>query len=78
MVGALHRMRDDRIARQALKWSPADGKKKRGRPRKNWKATITDDLRIIGMDWEEAEQVAGDRMVWQSCVARCAEGTWKD
>jgi hypothetical protein len=32
----------------------------------------------IEMDWEEAENMSGDRMMWQSCVAQCAAGTNMD
>ena len=76
--GHLQRMPISRISKQALQWTPADGRRKRGRPRKSWKSTITDDLKDLGMIWEEAEQAAEDRTVWHSCVARCAAGTWKD
>ena len=75
--GHVHRMDNERITKQALKWTPADGKKKRGRPRKNW-TTVMEDLMRIEIDWEETENMAGDRMVWQSCVAQCAAGTRTD
>jgi len=77
-VGLCYRMNDNGIPKQALKWSPADGKRKNGRPRKNWKMTATEDLRTMEMDWDEAEQVAENRLVWLNCVAQCAGGTWKD
>ena len=73
-LGHLHRMQQNRIPKQVLQWSP-HGKKKRGRPRKNWKATVNKDLEDIGMSWEEAEDAAIDRTVWRNCVARCAGGT---
>jgi len=41
----------------------------------NWTSTVKKDLEGIGMTWEEAERAAGDRTVWKSCVAQCAEGT---
>ena len=71
-------MDDNRVTKQALKWSPTDGKRKRGRPRKNWKATVIEDLKKLNMDWDEAEQIAENRRTWKSCVAQCAAGTWKD
>jgi hypothetical protein len=77
-LGHVHRMDNDRIAKQAMNWSPADGKRKKGRPRKTWKVTVLEDLKIINMDWEEAEHTAGNRLMWQCRVAQCAEGTWKD
>jgi hypothetical protein len=77
-LGHLHRMDNNRIPKQALHWMPANGRKKRGRPRKNWKATVLEDLKVMGMIWEDAEQAAEDRLTWQSCVARCAGGTRTD
>ena len=73
-LGHVHRMQQNRIPKQVLQWNP-HGKKKRGRPRKNWKATVNKDLEDIGMSWEEAENAAEDRTVWRNCVARCAGGT---
>ena len=74
-LGHVHRMENNRLPRQAMKWVPTGGRRKRGRPRKNWRAIIEDDLNVMGMSWEEAEIAAGDRTTWRSCVARCAEGT---
>jgi len=48
---------------------------KRGRAGKNWISTINDDLKDIGMIWEDAEHAAEDRTMWRSCVARGAGGT---
>jgi hypothetical protein len=77
-LGHVHRMSSNRLPKQALQWSPREGKRRRGRPRKNWKATVTDDLRELEMSWEEAELVGQDRVMWRSCVARCAEGARTD
>ena len=77
-LGHLHRMENGRIAKQALNWQPADGHRKRGRPRKNWRSTVTEDLHDIGLVWENAEEAAEDRLVWRSCVARCAGGARTD
>jgi len=71
-------MNDNRILKQALKWLPADGKRKKGRPRKNWKMTVTEDLKTMEMDWNEAEQAAENRLMWRCCVAQCIGGTWKN
>ena len=77
-LGHVHRMSSNRLPKQALQWSPRKGKRRRGRPRKNWKTTVTDDLRLLEMAWEEAELVGQDRVMWRSCVARCAEGARTD
>jgi len=74
-LGHVHRMDDNRFTKQALKWSPKDGKRKRGRPRKNWKATVLEDLKKLNMDWQAGEKMAEDRQTWRSCVAQCAAGT---
>ena len=77
-LGHIHRMDDNRLAKQVLNWIPKEGRKKRGRPRKNWRATVTEDLKKMNMIWEDAEEIAGDRTAWRSCVARCAAGTRTD
>jgi len=56
-------------------WSPADGKGKKGRPRKNWKMTVTEDLKTVEMDWDEAEQAAENRLMGNAVLPK---GTWKD
>jgi len=38
-LGHVNRMSSNRLPKQALQWAPREGKRKRGRPRKNWKAT---------------------------------------
>jgi len=77
-LGHVLRIDDNRISKQALNWSPVYGKIKRGRPRKNWKATVLDDLRKLNMDWDETKNMAVDRRTWRSYVAQCASGTWMD
>jgi len=73
-LGHVYRINDNIIPKQALTWSPADGKRKKGRPRKNWKMTDTDDLKTMEMDWTEAEQAAENSLMWRCCVAKFAEG----
>ena len=73
--GHMHRTDTNRLPKQVLHWTPREGKRRRGRPRKNWNSTIVEDLRTIAMSLEEAETSAGDRTIWRSCVARCAAGT---
>jgi len=64
-LGQVYWMNDNKIPKQALKWSPADGKRKKGRPRKNWKTIVIEDLKTMemDMDWDEAEQAAKNRLV---------------
>ena len=50
-------------------------KHKPGRPRKNWIDTICQDLKTIGMTWEEAEESAANREDWRRSVAQCVYDT---
>ena len=50
-LGHVHRMQQNRIPKQVLQWNP-HGKKKRERPRKNWKATVNKDLEDIDRNIE--------------------------
>jgi len=50
-------------------------KRKPGRPRKNWIDTIGQDLKTIGMTWEEAEECAADIEDWRQSVAQCVFDT---
>jgi len=73
-LGHINRMDSNRLPKQALQWAPREGKRKRGRPRKNWKATMTDDLRSLGMNLGRGRAGWSRQRMWRSCVARCAEG----
>jgi len=65
-------MEDDRIPKQATYWQMDHHVKgKPGRPTKNWIDTICQDLRTIGMAWEEAEESAANREDWRRTVAQC-------
>jgi len=77
-LGHLHRMNEQHISRQAMYWMPPIGKKKRGRPRKKRRDAINSDLEVINVSWDEASQLAADRLKWKSCIARCASSTRKD
>jgi len=64
------RMEDDRIPKQAMYWqADHNAKRKPGRPRKNGIDTIRQDLKSIGMTWEDAEQPAINREDWRRSVA---------
>src|SRR5678815_1059782 len=76
-MGHVARMDNDRRASQVIRWTP-EGKRGRGRPRKNWMGTVQEDLRCLEMTVEDAVEVAKDREEWRSCVARCAVLHGKD
>ena len=65
-------MDKDRRANQSLHWVP-EGRKRKGRPRKDWTETVKSDLRGLEISWESAEELAMDRVEWRRCVARCTE-----
>ena len=54
-----------------LHWLP-EGRKRRGRPQKNWTETVKNDFRGLEISLERAEELAMDRVEWRRCVARCA------
>ena len=74
-MGHMARMNGQRRAVQAMDLSP-EGKRKRGRPQKNWQETIREDVRCMDMIWSEAIDLAEDREGWKDCVSRCAEMHW--
>src|SRR5688572_32659764 len=69
-LGHMHRSDYERFSKQALEWTPTGGKRKRGRPRKTWRNTVTQNLDGGGMTWEEAKGSAEDRVGWRNCVAQ--------
>ena len=77
-LGHLHRSGEERTLKQALDWTPLGWRRGRGRPRKTWRSTVTQDLEGGGMTWEDAKMAAEDRITRRGCVARCAASVWKD
>ena len=63
------------ITKTALKWTPAEGKRSRGRHREIWRRTTEGDLKKMGKTWREVEKIAADRNKWSDLVsALCATG----
>ena len=60
-AGHILRTSCTRPARTAFMWRPADGKRRRGRPRRTWRDTVRDDLRARGEIWEDAPLLTADR-----------------
>jgi len=73
-LGHVWRTEKDRRANQILHWFP-EGRKRRGRPRKNWTDTVKNDLRGLEISWERARELAMDRVECRRCVARCTVWT---
>ena len=68
----MHKDKND-ITRIALRWTPAEGKRKRGRPKETWCRTVENELRYLGTTWGEAERKAQDTQQWRTLVlASCA------
>ena len=65
------RLHTSRPARQAIEWSPPDGKRKQGKPKKTWRSTFKEDLQERGIIWEERIRLAQDRIRWRTLAARC-------
>ena len=64
-LGHVHRMSDDRIAKQVLHWIPEE-RRKRGRPHIIWQHVIIKDTEKGGLLWEEALSLAADRREWRN------------
>jgi len=64
-------MEDCRIPRQAIQWELRGYKRKPGWPRKNWMDIIRRDLKDMDITWDEAEELATDRVEWRQCMAQC-------
>ena len=54
-------MADGRLPKQAMYWEANTAKRRLGIPRKNRIDTVKQDLKDIGMYWEEAEERCTDR-----------------
>ena len=50
-------------------------RRRAARPRSNWIDTVTQDMKSVGMAWEDAEQAAVDRKDWRGRVAQCVFDT---
>ena len=68
LLGHVLRMGNNRAPKVAMRWTPSNGKRKRGRPRMTWRRTVEKDLKEIGLSWGEAEAAARDRGNWRQLV----------
>ena len=58
------RMDHQHIPRQTLNWEVPGFKRGPGRPRTNWRSTVTKDVLKMETTWEEAEMAAQSRPGW--------------
>jgi len=65
----VRRMVPERPARRAIiEWTPGDGSRKRGRPRKTWRSTFREDLQARGVSWSEKETMAAYGVRWRNLL----------
>jgi len=64
-----------RPARRATEWTPADCRRKRGRPKKTWQSIFREDLQARGVSWSEKETMATDRVRWRNLLPIVPQGT---
>jgi len=55
-LGHVLRMDYDRIPKQAISWEMSATSRGPRRPRKNWNDIIRQDLKSIGVAWEDADR----------------------
>ena len=53
-------------------------RRRAARPRSNCIDTVTQDLKSVGIAWEDAEQAAVDREDWRGRVAQCVLLAWAE
>jgi len=73
-AGHVMRMAPERPARHAIEWTPADGRRKKGRPKKTWRSTFREDLQTRGVSWSEKETMAADRVRWRNLLPMFHKG----
>ena len=62
LAGHILRLPSRRPSKVAMSWTPNDGRRRRGRPKKTWSRTFQEDLTRANISWEEAEHTAMDRL----------------
>jgi len=72
MAGHILRLPSHRPSKVAMSWTPDDGRRRRGRPKKTWRRTFQQDLTRANISWEEAEHTAMDRTLWRQAAAQWA------
>ncbi|KAI8509406.1 hypothetical protein Bbelb_132540 [Branchiostoma belcheri] len=72
-LGHAVRLPPVRLANQVLQWFP-EGRRRRGRPKMNWRQTVERDLQAVSMSWKEALRLAADRGSRATLTASCVTG----
>ena len=72
-AGHLVRMPEKRLPKQIFYSELSSGTRKRGRQKKRFKDTLTENIKACGIDLKNWEQEAGDRNTWRSMVTAGVE-----
>ena len=67
-IGHVMRMDNNRHPKVAMRWTPP-GKRKRGRPKGNWRRSVESEMKDSGYSWGEIEKKAKERTEWRCLVA---------
>ena len=67
-IGNLFPLSDDTPAKIALQYSLMQTKKPRGRQRTRWISMMKMKLLDMGLEWEAANHLAGDRLAWNNFI----------
>ena len=70
--GHVSRMPDTSMPKYLLKWTPTQGKRSRGRPRKNWMNCVLEDATVFSGEQnivlERLEELAEHRKHWREMI----------
>ena len=70
-------MPDGRMPGYLLEWTPKHGRRRRGGTRTSWIDAVMTDVNTfsgyVGVEHDEAKQLARDRKLWLQMVRRCTE-----
>ena len=75
--GHVVRMPEGRMPGYLLEWTPKHGRRRRGGTRTSWIDAVMTDVNTfsgyVGVEHDEAKQLARDRKLWLQMVRRCTE-----
>ena len=69
-IGHILRSSPGSNQRTALTWTPADGRRRRGKPKETWRRTVERERARLGFNtWGAAGAAAHDRAGWRSLIS---------
>ena len=70
--GHVSRMPESRTPKYLLDWTPAHGRRSRGRPRRNWQKCVQEDAASFSgeadIQLDKAKELAKDRKHWREMI----------